>query len=94
MPLKQEYEHTFVGIVPCDDFHFNDMLIQSLYNQYPRVGHAFSKQQHMRKGGGYLFLSWFSSMYDAIHGWMTGQTDGWMDGKSFTKNNHDVLYYM
>jgi hypothetical protein len=23
------------------------------------------------EGGGYLFLSGFSSLYDAIHGWMT-----------------------
>jgi len=53
-------------------------------------------------GGGNLFLPWFFSLYDAIHGWMTGRmdgrTDGWMDGshdeKRFTKNNHDVLYYM
>jgi hypothetical protein len=40
----------------------------------------------------------FFFMYDAIHGWMTGWTDEWMDGshdeKSFTKNDHDVLYYM
>jgi hypothetical protein len=30
--------------------------------------------------GGYLFLLGFSSLYDAIHGWMTGRMDGWMDG--------------
>jgi len=29
------------------------------------------------RGGGYLFLPGFSSLYDAIHGWMMGQTDGW-----------------
>jgi hypothetical protein len=28
-------------------------------------------------GGGNLFLSGFSSLYDAIHGWMTGRMDGW-----------------
>jgi hypothetical protein len=28
-------------------------------------------------GGGYLFLPGFCSLYDVIHGWMTGQTDGW-----------------
>jgi hypothetical protein len=32
------------------------------------------------EGRGYLFLPGFSSLYDAIHGWMTGR----MDGKSFT----------
>jgi hypothetical protein len=26
------YEHTFVDIIPCDDFRFNDMLTQSLDN--------------------------------------------------------------
>jgi hypothetical protein len=52
--------------------------------------HAFPRQQHMHKGGGYLFLPGFSSLYDAIHGWM----DGSHDEKSFTKNDHDVLYYM
>jgi hypothetical protein len=44
------------------------------------AGHAFPRQQHMRwggEGGGYLFLSGFSSLYDAIHGWMMGQMDGW-----------------
>jgi hypothetical protein len=30
------YEHTFVNIVPCDDFCFNDTLTQSLHNQ-PRI---------------------------------------------------------
>jgi hypothetical protein len=44
----------------------------------------------MSRRGGYLSLPGFSSLYDAIHGWMTG----WMDGKSFMKNDHDVLYYM
>jgi hypothetical protein len=43
------------------------------------------------RGGVYLFLSGFSSLYDAIHEWMT---DGWMDEKSFTKNDHAILYYM
>jgi hypothetical protein len=31
--------------------------------------------------GGVLFLPGFSSLYDAIHGWMTG----WMDGKLHEK---------
>jgi hypothetical protein len=43
-------------------------------------------------GGGRVvyFCPGFSSLYDAIHGWM----DGSRDEKSFPKNNHDVLYYM
>jgi hypothetical protein len=36
------------------------------------------------RGGGYLFLPGFSSLYDVIHGWM----------ESLMKNDHDVLYYM
>jgi hypothetical protein len=53
----------------------------------------------MHKGGeGNLFQPGFFSMYDAIHGWMTGRTDGWMDGsrdeKNFMKNDHDIFYYM
>jgi hypothetical protein len=35
----------------------------------------------------YLFLAGFSSLYDAIHGWMTGR----MDEKSFT-TRHPLLY--
>jgi hypothetical protein len=41
---------------------------------------------------GYLFLPGFSSLYDAIHGWMMRQMDGWME--SFMKNDYDVLYYL
>jgi hypothetical protein len=26
-----------------------------------------------------LFMPRFFSMYDAIHGWMTGRMDGWME---------------
>jgi hypothetical protein len=37
------------------------------------VGHAFPR---LLKGG-YLFLPRLSSLYDAIHGWMTQ----WMDGQ-------------
>jgi hypothetical protein len=48
----------------------------------------------MCTGAGYLFLSGFFALYDAIHGWMLGRMDGWMDEKSFMKNDHDVLYYM
>jgi hypothetical protein len=47
-------------------------------------------------GGGYLFLPGFSSLYDAIHGWMTGRMDGWKASRkttttSFTiwSNTHD-----
>jgi hypothetical protein len=36
----------------------------------------------MRRGVGYLILPGFSSLYDAIHGWMTGRMDGWMEKAS------------
>ncbi len=55
MPLKQEYEHMFADIVPCDDIRFNDMLTQSLDNQYPGARHAFPRQRHMRRGGVFFF---------------------------------------
>jgi hypothetical protein len=72
----------------------NDVDIKILGVPPLGAGHAFPRQRHMRRKGDYLFLSGFSSLYDDIHEWMTGQMDGWMDGKSFTKNDHDVLYYM
>jgi hypothetical protein len=63
MPLKQEID--------------DDINIKILGVPPPGTEHAFSRQRHMRKGGRYLFLSGFSSLYDAIHGWMTGRMDGW-----------------
>jgi hypothetical protein len=72
------YEHTFANIVPCDDSRFNDTLTQPLDNQYLRAGHAFHRQRHMRRGG-VIYLLGFSSLYDAIHGWMTGRMDGRMN---------------
>jgi len=44
------------------------------------AGHAFPRHRHMRKrggAGGYLFLLTCSSLYDAIHGWMTRRMDEW-----------------
>jgi hypothetical protein len=59
----------------------------------PGVEHAFPKQRHMCKGGGYLFMPRvFFPVW--CHPWMDDRTDGWMDEKSFMKNDHDVLYYM
>jgi len=56
-----------------------DIDIKILGVPPPRVGHAFPRQRHMHKEeGGYLFLPGFSSLYDAIHGWMTGWMDGWV----------------
>jgi hypothetical protein len=61
-------------------------------------GMPFQNNDTCAEVGGYLFLLGFSSLYDAIHGWMTGRTNGQMDGrvtrKNFTKNNHSVFYYI
>jgi hypothetical protein len=35
------YEHTFVDIVPCDDFYFNDALTQSLNNQPRTIAQSY-----------------------------------------------------
>jgi hypothetical protein len=44
-----------------------DIDIKILGVPSPEAGHAFLKQRHMSRGGDYLFLSGFSSPYDAIH---------------------------
>jgi hypothetical protein len=50
------------------------------------------------EGGGGLFISARVFFPVWCHPWMDDRTNGWMDGsrdeKSFTKNDHDVLYYM
>jgi hypothetical protein len=38
--------------------------------------YLFLESETCAEGGGYLFLPGFSSLYDAIHGWMTGGMDG------------------
>jgi hypothetical protein len=48
------------------------------------------------EGRGYLFLSGFSSLYDAIHGWMMRWMDGWMkkaSRKTTTTSNAQVCYF-
>jgi hypothetical protein len=62
-------------------------------------GLVFAKlEQFYHNGFGLTCSHWLvvvlplSPLYDAIHGWMTGRIDGWMEG--FTKNDHEVLYYM
>jgi len=42
-----------------------------------------------RGGGDYLFLPGFSSLYDAIHGWMTRWMDGW---KTSFHSRHPLIY--
>jgi hypothetical protein len=43
-----------------------------------------------KRVGGYLFLPGFSSLYDAIHEWMTGR----MDGKLHEKGPRRPLLYV
>jgi hypothetical protein len=42
--------------------------------------------------GGYLFLPGFSSLYDAIHEWMMGRMDGWMEKASQKTTKRPLLY--
>jgi hypothetical protein len=58
-------------------------------DQRPGPGMPFLDSETCTERGGYLFLPAFSSLYDAIHGWMMGQMDGWKK-----LHDHDVLYYM
>jgi hypothetical protein len=58
--------------------HSTILIYQNLGGASPGARHAFPRQRHIRRErGGYLFLSGFSSLYDAIHGWMTRRMDGW-----------------
>ncbi len=58
----------------------------------PGAGHAFPRQRHMCREGvrGYLFLPGFSSLYDAIHGWMTGEMDGWKASRKMTTTSFTI----
>jgi len=72
------------------------ILISKSWGCPPRSGMLFLDNDTCAGGG--LFMLGFSSLYDAIHGWMMGWMMGWMDKscdeKIFTKNDHDVLYYL
>jgi hypothetical protein len=56
--------------------------------------HAFPRQLHMCRGGGWvcLFISVKVFFHLWCYPWMDDEVDGWM--KSFTKNDHNILYYM
>jgi hypothetical protein len=72
---KDQRQQIYVGFVA-------DMDIKILGVHPPGARHAFPRQRHMHRGGGaYLVLPGFSSLYDGIHGWMTG----WMDEKLHEK---------
>jgi hypothetical protein len=85
---KDQRQQIYVGFVVDIDIKILGM---------PPRGRACLSQTHAHwGGGGNLFLPGFSSLYDAIHGWMTGRMDGWkasrkMTTTSFTicNNTHD-----
>ncbi len=64
----------------CDPWYSYWYWYQNLGGAPLGAGHAFPRHRHMRRRGGYLFMPRFSSLYDAIHGSMTGWMDRWMDG--------------
>jgi hypothetical protein len=57
-------------------------------DQRPGLGMPFVDNDTSVEGGLFISARVFF-LYDAIHGWMTGQMDGWKK-----LHNHDVLYYM
>jgi hypothetical protein len=58
----------------------------------PGLGMPFLNSDTCAEGVIY-FCQGFLPLYDAIHGWMTGQMDGWMDGKLHEKRpRHPLLY--
>jgi hypothetical protein len=65
------------------------LISKSLGVPPPRLGMPFLDSDTCTKRGLFISARVFF-LYDAIHGWMMR----WMDGKNFTKNDHDILYYM
>ncbi len=73
----------------CDPWDSNIQLTM-VKDWRPGLGMPFLDSNTCARGGGYLFLPGFSSLYDAIHGWMTGRMDGrvtwchpWMDDGTY-----------
>jgi hypothetical protein len=67
MPLEQEIDDDNIDI--------------SILGVPPALGPGLpflDSDTGAERGGGYLFLSGFSSLYDGIHGWMTRWMGGWM----------------
>jgi len=97
--------HVFIGTLAaenldvctaCDlwDSNIQLILISKSWGCPPfEAGHAFLGQRHMCRGGLFISARVFFP-YDVIHRWMMEWMDGQITWKSFTKNDHDVLYYM
>jgi hypothetical protein len=59
---------------------------------HPRARHAFPRQRHMHRRGGYLFCQGFlPCMMPSMDGW---QVDGWMDRKLHEKRPRRPLLYV
>jgi hypothetical protein len=73
-----------------------DIDIKILGVPPPRAGHAFPKQRHMHiRGEVIYFCQGFPPyMMPSMDGWWDEWMDGSCDEKSFTKNDHNVLYHM
>jgi hypothetical protein len=71
----------------CEPWDSNIQLTM-VKDRRPGLGMPFLDSDTCARGC-YLFLPGFSSLHDAIHGWMMGQMDGWKN-----LHDHDVLYYM
>jgi len=52
------------------------ILISKSGGCHPGPAMPFLDRDKCTEGGDYLFLPGFFSLYDAIHGWMMGWTDG------------------
>ncbi len=80
---------------PCNNLRFNDILTQSLDNQYPGAEHAFPRQRHMRRERViYFYQGFLPCIIPSIDGWQDGWMDGWVMWKSFMKNNQNILYHI
>jgi hypothetical protein len=74
--------------IACDPWDSNIQL--TMVNDWrPGPGMPFLDSDTCAEVGGYLFLPGFSSLYEAILGWMTGRMDGWKK-----LHDHDILHYM
>jgi hypothetical protein len=81
---KDQRQQIYVGFVA-------DIDIKILGVPPPGPGMPFLDSNTCAEGRGvYLFLPGFSSLYDAIHGWMTGR----MDGKLHEKQPRRPLLYV
>jgi hypothetical protein len=83
---KDRRQQIYVGFVA-------DIDIKILGVAPPGAGHAFPRQRHMCRGRGYLLLPGFTSLYDAIHVWMTRRMDGWKASRKTTMTSFTICNF-